>query len=394
MKVLFANNFCGFYGGAEQVVAHTARGIRSRGHTCYLAYGVHDRDSDAFGALFDQTFQCAEFCNSKDVSTSETFAQILDNTKPDVVFFHKVSVLPPQAENLDGTRTIRMVHDSDLFCPTGLGYYRHGRRVCTHAAGMACYFDLAFLARAPGAQIPIKMVSIPAKLSEMRRNHSVDLILANSNFVRDRLIQNGFPVERVHVCHPVLQSPDCVPTPVPEAPRILFAGALLRGKGVDLLLHALKKVSCSFSARIAGSGKSEAKLKSLSSSLGLDHHISFDGWVSHETLEHYYDEARVVAIPSRGPETFSLVGTEAMRHGRPVVAFDVGGISDWLDHERTGLLVPEQDVAAFAHSLERVLTDMDYASRMGEAAARRVRDRFSYDRYIDKIESYLSGETP
>lgn len=393
MKVLFANNFCGYYGGAEQVVAHTARGIRSRGHTCYLAYGVQDRDSDAFGALFDQTFQCAEFCDPKDVATSETFAQILETTKPDIVFFHKVSALPPEAEKPNGPRTVRMVHDSDLFCPTGLGYYRHGRRVCTHAAGMACYFDLAFLARAPGARIPIKMASIPAKLSEMRRNHSIDLILANSNFVRERLILNGFPEERVHVCHPVLQSSDCVVTPVPEAPRILFVGALLRGKGVDLLLHALRKVSCSFSATIVGTGKSEAKLKSLSSSLGLDQDISFHGWASHETLQHYYDEAKVVAIPSRGPETFSLVGTEAMRHGRPVVAFDVGGISDWLDHERTGLLVPEQDVIAFAHSLERMLTDTSYASRLGEEAARRVRDRFSYDRYIDKIEAHLSGAT-
>lgn len=389
MKVLFANNFCGYYGGAEQVVAQSANGLRSRGHQCWLAYSHRDRDAESFATNFEEVVKCSSLTQADRNPEGESFESIVDRVRPDAVFFHKVSALPTMTGALEAVRTVRMVHDTDLFCPTGLGYYRHGKKVCTHAVGAACYFDLAFLG--PGDTLPIKAVSIPNKIREMRRNHTVDLILANSNYVRDRLVANGFPAERLHVCHPVINVPGITPSPVPESSRILYVGALLRGKGLDLFLRALKKVTCPFSATIVGSGKSERKLKSLCSALGLDSSVTFEGWTSHDKLALYYDEATVVALPFRGPETFSLVGIEAMHAGRPVVAFDVGGVSDWLEHERTGLLVPEQDVSAFARDLERVLTDREFAMRMGAESARRVREKFSFAKYLDQIETHLFG---
>jgi glycosyltransferase involved in cell wall biosynthesis len=124
--------------------------------------------------------------------------------------------------------------------------------------------------------------------------------------------------------------------------------------------------------------------------LGLQSKVQFLDWVNHDDIPKYYMEAKVVVAPSRWPEPFTLIGQEAMRHGRPVVAFDVGGNSNWLDHEQTGLLVPEQDIPAYAAALERVLTNTAYANQLGGNAYKRVRERFSFRRYLDQVEEYLS----
>jgi glycosyltransferase involved in cell wall biosynthesis len=86
-----------------------------------------------------------------------------------------------------------------------------------------------------------------------------------------------------------------------------------------------------------------------------------------------------------------MIGLEAMSHGRPVVAFDVGGISDWLEHEVTGLLVPEQDVDGLAKALTRLLGDPDACQRMGQMAFSNFKSKFSFQDYLDQITSHLMG---
>ena len=78
----------------------------------------------------------------------------------------------------------------------------------------------------------------------------------------------------------------------------------------------------------------------LASKLKISDRVVFTGRVDHEKLESYYAAARLVVVPSRWPEPFGMVGIEAMARGRPVVAFDTGGIGDWLeDRVKRGCLV-------------------------------------------------------
>jgi glycosyltransferase involved in cell wall biosynthesis len=86
-----------------------------------------------------------------------------------------------------------------------------------------------------------------------------------------------------------------------------------------------------------------------------------------------------------------MVGIEAMQHGRPVVAFESGGIPDWLDHEKTGLLVREQDSQALTRAITRLLSDTRYASYLGSNAHKRAAALFSFSNYIDGLESTLAG---
>ena len=102
------------------------------------------------------------------------------------------------------------------------------------------------------------------------------------------------------------------------------------------------------------------------------------GFVRHDELQSLYARAAVVACPSRR-EGFGVACLEAMAHGRPVVATDVGGLRDLVVDGETGILVPARDPVALRAALERLLADPELRRRLGSAGRERARERFSWD---------------
>ncbi len=386
MRILFVNSLRGYYGGVEQVVEDYARELARRGHNCFLAYQEDGRDPEQYSQSFTDTFVCTQLGSQE---ADVPFSQITENVSPDVIFVHKVGRLPPDFENDTQYRKVLMVHDHDLWCPKGTGYYTFNRQTCKVAAGLPCYLDGAFLERSKGGLFPVKFQSIWSKTREMRRNHHFDTILVLSNFLKQKLILNGFPSERIRISHPVVKQLETKLSPLPEAPKILFVGSLIRGKGVDLLIRAVAQLNCPFQLDIVGEGKEESNLRALAAELGVTDKVNFAGWVPHDGLSRHYHAARVVAVPSCWPEPFGLIGQEAMGFARPVVAFDVGGIPDWCSDGKTGFTVPEQDVVAFAKALEKLLTDYDLAQKFGIQGKHQADTSFSFDANMDNVESLL-----
>ena len=381
MRILFVHERIGFRGGAERNLFEAAAALRERGHVCALAWsGEEGREAARFGEAFDA---CFEF------DDDAALAAFAEDFRPDTAYVH---ILPSLPEAIPARRVVRMVHDHDLCCPRRHKYYAWTGRVCHRPAGPCCWLDAAFLARDRSRRFGVRWVDLHEHARERARNRTLDALLVGSRFMREELVMNGFAPERVHVLPPVVRMDGARATPVPRERRVLFVGQLIRGKGVDLLLRALARLSCDFEATIVGTGNAGTRLQVLARRLGLADRVSFVGWVEHEAVGACYAAARVAVVPSRWPEPFGMVGLEAMRHGRPVAAFAVGGIPDWLEHGRTGLLAPEQNVPALADALERLLTDDALAARMGGAAAERARSAYDFGDYVRRLERHLSGE--
>lgn len=218
----------------------------------------------------------------------------------------------------------------------------------------------------------------------------------------EELERNGFGAEQLAVLPPVLPSAGSQPgSAVPARPsaaespstppKLLYVGQHIRGKGIDLMLRALARVERPWTLELLGEGNARSKLEALATTLGIQDRVHFRGWVDHDQLEDSYLSARALIVPSRWAEPFGMIGLEAMQRGRPVIAFAVGGIPDWCEHERTGLLVPEGDVAALALAVTRLLDDPALAKRLGDTARGRVAERFSFESYLDALEAELSS---
>jgi glycosyltransferase involved in cell wall biosynthesis len=93
-------------------------------------------------------------------------------------------------------------------------------------------------------------------------------------------------------------------------------------------------------------------------------------------------KAADTACLSSSAEGVPMVLLEAMALGKPIVATDVGGVADAVEHEKTGLLVPSADDEAFASALLRLASDRALAERLGHAARERHRSLFSVERMI------------
>ena len=137
---------------------------------------------------------------------------------------------------------------------------------------------------------------------------------------------------------------------------------------------------------MVGEGSYLENCKQLADQLGISDRVSFPGWVPHEKLDDYYRSARMLVVPSRWPEPFGMVGIEAMARGRPVVAFANGGIPDWLDHGKTGFLVPPTDTKLMASRIQELLDDTSLAARMGQEGATHVQNSFSHQAFLDQIK--------
>jgi glycosyltransferase involved in cell wall biosynthesis len=378
VKILFVNEKCGYFGGIEQNVSDTAHGLRGRGHICSLAFQeTTGRQMDEYRASFDE---CVPM---------HPFADAVARVRPDVIYVHKANLLELGAMP-EGVRRVRMVHDHDLCCPRRHKYYAWNGRICRQPAGWRCYLDLAFLGRGAGPA-RIALVSIGEKLREMRYNRSLPLLLVGSAAMRRELLQNGFSPGQVDVLPPVVRMPERAMAPIPRENRILYVGQLIRGKGVDLLLRALPLVGCDLELTIVGSGNARGRLEQLSAKLGIAGKVRFAGWLSPQDIGSYYAAAKLVVVPSRWAEPFGMIGLEAMHYGRPVAAFAVGGIPDWLEDGVTGLLAPEMDVRALAAAIERLLREPELCSRLGRQAQERVRTQFTFDRYLDRLEGFLAN---
>jgi len=114
--------------------------------------------------------------------------------------------------------------------------------------------------------------------------------------------------------------------------------------------------------------------------------VQFRGFVPPDELQGFYVDASVFVVPSVWPEPFGMVGPEAMRYGLPVVAFDAGGIKEWLIHGENGFLAPWMDTSAFASRIEELLRNKELSRQMGRHGRERVNRVYSASRQVDTLE--------
>src|SRR5687768_5762038 len=191
-----------------------------------------------------------------------------------------------------------------------------------------------------------------------------------------------------------LPPPATVPLDDRRERSILFVGRLIERKGVNHLIRALGNVRQRTLARlvVVGDGPERARLEQLARDAGVHDAVEFRGRVSDEELRLAYARADAFVLPSvldarQDTEGLGVVLLEAMNYAVPVIASDIGGIPDIVEHERTGLLVPPANDVALGSALSRVLTDPELSRTLGEAGRRRLHDAFSWRHIVDRWEA-------
>jgi glycosyltransferase involved in cell wall biosynthesis len=166
-------------------------------------------------------------------------------------------------------------------------------------------------------------------------------------------------------------------------PLIAGIGRLVEQKGFVHLIDALARLRRDgLAARLLllGEGPLRADLEARAAAAGVADRVSLPGFRA--DVQGLLATVDVVAFSSLD-EGLPMALLEAMAAARCVVATDVGGVGDAVRHEREGLLVPPRDPASLAAALARVLRDGELRRRLGAAAERRFRERFTAERMAE-----------
>jgi glycosyltransferase involved in cell wall biosynthesis len=175
---------------------------------------------------------------------------------------------------------------------------------------------------------------------------------------------------------------------VPASARVVGCiGRLSPEKGIEDAVAALASLPDDVVLCIVGSGPEERALRAAASERGVDGRVFFAGY-SHEA-QRYLRSFDLLVLPSRR-ESLPVVLREAGMLRLPVVAADVGGVSEIVVPEETGLLYSSGDVEALAAGIRSLLEAPERAARMGQRARARILERFSLERWLDATEALFA----
>jgi len=205
----------------------------------------------------------------------------------------------------------------------------------------------------------------------------------------DKLVRiyNGLPISLFHF------------SPYGERePLILAVGRLVEKKGLCDLVSACKIIhenGGTFRCDIVGGGEEESTLRRKILSAGLENFVRLTGPLPSDAVADRLRQASVLVAPCVTASTGDRDGLptillEAMALGTPIIGTDVTGIPEVVQHERTGLLVPEKEPQLLASCINRLLQDSELAASLAKAARALVEQEFNIERNAAKIRALFA----
>ncbi|HEX3510313.1 MAG TPA: glycosyltransferase family 4 protein [Solirubrobacteraceae bacterium] len=265
-------------------------------------------------------------------------------------------------------------------CTSGVYYFEPGHE-CSRAHGIGCIPNLIARGCAHTAYpktLPRKFMNTTTARSAIR---AADLAVSYSTAVDRHLANNGLERRLIVPYFPTMPARSGAGHAARR--RVVFAGRIVRPKGVDVLIEAACEVDAEFV--LCGDGRDLDAMRALARERGVQERVQFTGWLDAGGLAQQLADASVVAVPSLWPEPFGLVGIEGFAAGRPAVGSATGGIPDWLDDGESGIAVPPADPRSLASALTELLDDPARQERMGALGRERTAARFTAERHVSVL---------
>jgi len=172
---------------------------------------------------------------------------------------------------------------------------------------------------------------------------------------------------------------------------ILCVGRLVPQKGIEYFIRAIPQIARRYPEAkyiIVGEGWSRDILEAEARASGHGKKIRFTGFASDQEVIDLMTSADVLVVPSIY-EPFGIVALEGMATGVPLVASQVGGLAEVVDHDRTGIFVYPRSPDSIAWGIDQILSDPDHAKWLTENAKEKLHKAYSWETVAMKtVEVY------
>ncbi|MGB2630819.1 MAG: glycosyltransferase family 4 protein [Candidatus Omnitrophota bacterium] len=383
MKILFVNKHVNESGGIEYYIHALARRLKEKGHRIGV---IHWEKVESTGN-FDARYFLPELWDdllSLGKKTSDKLDDIIKEYSPDIVYLHNVENGEVVAHISSRVRTVQFIHDYKIVDPDGRMLLYNPLEVNTYPLSLSCF--LRAYSRRSMPRNPIKGVRayLRAKRS-LEAAKRLEKVIVASNHMKKTLVENGLEFGKISVLPYFIDYQGLRSDFKPEKKRILFSGRIMDAKGLGILIDSIGSIKRDFVLDVAGTGPMEKSCREKAERVGLSGKVHFHGWVRHEALPEFYRSCLFLVMPSVWPEPFGISGIEAAYFARPSIAYNVGGISDWLIDGETGFLVEPYDKGKMAEKINYLLDNPEEAERLGRRARELAIKKYDPDLHIEKL---------
>jgi glycosyltransferase involved in cell wall biosynthesis len=403
MRIVIAHESVDTAGGVETYLASVMPELRRRGHQMALLYHRRRQESEGSGndpgsrgtrrGSSSGLRHAAQHAVGVEESGLDAAIDKIGAWRPDVCYSHNMGPLEVDKRLLGRWPVVKMVHGYFGTCVSGLKTHAFpSMQACGRTLGPPCL--LLYVPRRCGPLTASAMVHGYRWACDQRAmlSHYRSIVVA-SRHMGEEVGRHTSAAGRIEVVPLFSTIAPSAPTASAEPDTVLFAGRMTPLKGGHVLIAAAARAARLLGRPVrlimAGDGPRKESWRELASSLRVP--TEFTGWVDIDDRPRVYGRATLMAVPSLWPEPFGLVGLEAGHLGLPSVAFDVGGIREWLRHGSNGLLVaPADGDQGLGRAIAAVLNSPAERERMGREAFD-LSQEMSLAAHVDRLESILLG---
>lgn len=382
MRILIVNDHARITGGADIHCFELDRLLRERGHEVRFLSTSHPENLTSAGAFVPQIVNrasrdslsagasarvAAAACWNPTVAAATD--RLLDDFNPDVVHAHKLypqlSVAPLVAAARRSVPIVQTAHDYEFVSASAIDDrgHRYDRDEDRPTYRLLNSLLLQIKRRVHVPRVST-WIAVSRDLADVYRGRARIDARVLPNFVSG----NG--------------------NRLPQSNRdgVLFVGRLAREKGVDQVIELARRLP-ELAVTIAGDGPLASLVRAAAASTP---NITFAGALDPTAVAARMRSARLVLMPAAWREPAGLVALEAMQAGTPIVAYDRGGLAEYITDAGAGVVVPS-DLDALVGAVASLLGDFSRWQRLSDDGAAAARTTHAPDTYIDRLEGLYAS---
>lgn len=394
MKVLHVNEHLTYEGGVETYLFALCPHLEKRDTTPIAAY------ADGDPSLYDRARHIPALGTAGFLAEKQARSRmmaVLREERPDVVHVHNVQNVGALQASLDFAPTVVTTHDYRWVCPANNFFHERPEAVCQRTCGVGCFTTtITKNCVTPRPQYAAYFY----RRAKWGIGHADNFarVIAPSERAREKYETSGFEGADMAVLPYFCElDPADGPRALPDPPMITYLGRIAPNKGHEYFIEALGELPESVRGRMVGGMSDDVaqSLRTLAERHNCADRLELHGWASRSEVVDLLDQTSVFVFPSLWPETLGIVGLEALSRGVPVVASDVGGVTEWCREGETGHLVPPKDGTAIAERVAHLLADESRLRAFGERGIALIQKRFRPEQHVDRLlRIYQRAQTP
>lgn len=287
-----------------------------------------------------------------------------------------------------GVPTVASVRNYRSWCASGIAY-RDGRpcRACLEQSSVLPALRYGCYKGSRAATAPLAAtIALHRRLGTL--SDKPRLLIANSEFMRESLIEYGVPGERVVAVPNFVRDPGVQIAWPDRAHRVLFVGRLDPEKGAADVIRAWALLPHGSPVlEIIGDGPQRGELEQLAHSLRQSERVRFIGRVSPSEVSARMAHSKLIVFPSRWYETFGRGVIEAYAHAVPALAAQIGALPELIVRGHTGEVFSPGDYQEIAARVQQIFADEARMQRMAQQARSHYLSHYTPGAALDRLES-------